>query len=326
MPQTYNGKARRNFRESDVSEQTSVSRSRSSTFDALKMRAIHEQERNRLDRATFFPSYEELEAGSSAPKDSLAMVAPAYSPDMSGISPRLAVDSYASTAPPLIAHTSGYRRSLDNAMRGKRRDVPDIRSLLVQASLLQHITDKGRVIPRRHWTQAPEVNGMDPERVAELARGLMEQERRADPRFNCVIEVDEATVEYNCYSFVFTKGRGGCLTATDAKNILEDNQFRLVASYDGIQQRRDSQATIQKGDVVVCYTHFDARKPIKEPPHVGVFDEVKDNQIWIISKWGAFGLNKHPIDVLPREYGQQWAIFHTDRPGGRFAQVDASNT
>jgi hypothetical protein len=192
----------------------------------------------------------------------------------------------------------------------------------MQASLSQHITDKGAVIPRRHWTKAPVLNGINSKNIIEIAKKLMKHERMADIRFDLVKEVGKPSIEYNCHSYVFTNGRGGWLTATDAKKILEDNQFQLVASFDGVQQRRDPQAKIEKGDVVAYYTYFDAKNPIKEPSHSAVVFEVKGDRIWVISKWGPYGLNVHPIDVVPKEYQQQWAIFHTDRKEGRLVKID----
>jgi hypothetical protein len=240
--------------------------------------------------------------------------------DMSSTSPKLPVD-LTTLARVDYARVGGlHSRSFDSSANSSRRR--EIKSTLIQASLSQHITDKGAVIPRRHWTKAPELNGINPKNIAEMAKKLMEHERKADIRFNLVKEVGKPSIEYNCHSYVFTNGRGGWLTATDAKKILEDNQFQLVASFDGVQQRRDPQAKIEKGDVVAYYTYFDAKKPIKEPPHSAVVFEVKGDRIWVTSKWGPYGLKVHPIDVVPKEYQQQWAIFHTDRKEGRLVNID----
>ncbi|HTI15883.1 MAG TPA: hypothetical protein VL461_15165 [Dictyobacter sp.] len=326
MVQTNKGKTRKIFNVTDSYEQTTnVRENEHTTVDILRIKATHERERKNLNTITYFPRFEEGEAKPSAPTDFSAATSHAPPSNTRSAAPRMPVDHAARATLAQVAYASGEgERSgyFDCSAPNKKGEISHIQSLLLQTSLYQHITDKKTVISRRHWTQTPELNGIQPQKLLEMTTNLMAHERKADRRFNNVTEVAKASIEYNCHGYTFTNGKGGWLTATDAKNILEDNQFHLIASFDGIQRQRDPQTEIKAGDVVAYYTYFDANTPIKEPDHTAVVAEVIGDQIWVISKWGLYGLNKHPIDVVPKEYKQQWAIFHTERKKGRLVTID----
>ena len=186
---------------------------------------------------------------------------------------------------------------------------------------ISHITDANERIPKRPWTHEPTLRGFKQylkADIIELANWLMRDEKSKDKRFHAVREVKKANIEYNCHGYTFTDGKGGWLTDADARRILEQNGYKKVASYDGEEYPNVQKLNIKKGDVVAYYSWPGQL----EPSHTGVVSRVKGNQIFLKSKWGIFGLNEHPIDVVPKEYPKFWTIYHTDRPGGRLLQPD----
>ena len=113
-----------------------------------------------------------------------------------------------------------------------------------------------------------------------------------------MLEVAPASYLYDCHGWTFTGGEKW-INNDQVPTILEDNGYSAVSG-----------GQAQVGDLVI-YREFGK---IKRSGIVTAVDGA-GNATQIESKWGCYGLYRHPPWVVPAGYGEP-EYWRTSRPGG----------
>jgi len=108
-----------------------------------------------------------------------------------------------------------------------------------------------------------------------------------------------------CHSFTFTDGKAGLLLGDQVESIL--NGFKKVWTGNVVTDQGQL-PPVQVGDVIVY-----RQKDGTAIQHSGYVSKVEDGKIFIISKWGDFGIYEHEIAAILPIYGPYYEIYHTDR-------------
>jgi DNA repair exonuclease SbcCD ATPase subunit len=182
----------------------------------------------------------------------------------------------------------------------------------------KHFTDTGKEIKARPWRQlireimprTYEYNRLKEVFPQEEMQGKVKIREYAEEPMNHLC---------NCFSFVFTDRKGGCLEPEDVENILADHKYEKV-QLDGTSQ------ILPSDDDIILYRRRATGSQAKgEIVHCGYFEGGK-----VISKWGQYGVYEHEISVvsLVKEDPHDqfyYEIYHTDR-GSRLLLRDAEPT
>ena len=188
-----------------------------------------------------------------------------------------------------------------------RRNLQFPKKLQLGKSTL-HFTDAGKKLESMYWHTNPEtreseewyLDSLDPDKKPTVFY-------YASDFPNC-----------NCHSFTFTNGQAGWLNPSDVQNILDDNGFTKIGTFENNAELVCSQPQI--GDIVIF------RESEKGPiMHSGVISRIIDGQIQVTSKRGSRGLYEQKISTFPLNYGLVIEIYHTNREGGRFLEKNNSH-
>ncbi|MGW4718970.1 CHAP domain-containing protein [Nocardia sp. NPDC004260] len=173
-------------------------------------------------------------------------------------------------------------------------------------TLRTHTTDGGTVIPPRTLSEA--TAGAPPPfdpwifrsraGLTELFRMNIESGVRLD-RLESLAPINP---HYNCHGYTFSRdGEAGWLGGGWVDWILKDNGFRRI----------DIGAAVP-GDVVV-YRNADS-----VVTHSGVVADVTSGDVYVDSKQGPLSVVRHRLHEVTDMYGSDVAVYHTQRPDGRF--------
>jgi hypothetical protein len=174
----------------------------------------------------------------------------------------------------------------------------------------QHRTDKGNRVGKVWKEGLPLTTNTEDGYVDPIKwREDLRREFKAIDEGTMIIKANPHP-GYNCHGYTFTNGEGGRLTAQDVVTILEDHEYEPIAS------NRGRWITTPVPDDVIIFRNK-GTSTTDNIIHSGFVTRVEGNKISIENKWGEEGVVEHLIEDTPKEFGEDWTIYHTSRPEGR---------